>query len=582
VGAPSAQAILARMTRVFECEVRNVLKHWAILACCLTAVVTAVELNAQSQPPSTPASGQPVAQGTAPSPPQNAALDNSRRIEILERDMILIKYSMEIVRDVAIALGGFATMGLVIFGYLSWRRETKVQENYRRERKYFEEGQRLDRDNYARERSFYEFQAARRADHETKMAAQQLEMGALGLTRFDSMLANQSKNIEALGHVLEVIARASDIRLKREEGHEQFEAMMKSLRTGAERRYVQARDEAERLKDVKAAQWPMLPLDRRQVAIGALRAYQSVDDFVKEEHRKNENETGRHASLLQRLGVFAYYADHDYEGAIAYLGESIRLFSERPVDDQFRLAQAWAQHFLGVLKKNWPLSDETPGTSLLQAQELLAEAERHLTMELGQFLTPLTHAEVLSYIRGQQQAADSKAATIVRLLEERRSRGEADKIQMSILPRAYLLRGNIALMLGDRQASCAFFAKSSEVSDLSPYPWLSLAEATVDVDVAKAHWEKGLSLLPKPPATDKPETSTRVLVFAWGILASHAVGDSRSQGTYQTAFDEIGSVIEKDGKYTPLFFSPISKTLVSFDELGQQLKRRTGDAPPKQ
>jgi hypothetical protein len=547
-------AILTGMADRFEARLCSGGSFLLVFAYCWLSMGTAVDLWAQGQPqPPTP---------TASSPPtQKTDRDNAQRIEALERDMAIVKYGMELARDVAIAMGGLATVGLVVFGFLSWRRESRVQETYRLERQHFETGQRLERENYVKERKFYEMQAEHRADQESRLSAQQLEMGTL-----------QSKNIEALGHVLDVIARASDIRLKREEGQEEFESMLKSLRTGAERRYLQARDAADRLKDVKAAQWPTLPADRRQVAIGALRAYQSVDDFIKEE--KSKKEASRHAVLLQRLGVFAYYADHNYEGAISYLGDAIRFFGEQIVDDQFKPAQAWAQHFLGILKKNWPLRIEAAGTSLRQAQELLAAAEGYLTMDLGQFLTPLTRAEVLSYLPDQQSAADAKTSKIVELLERLCNSKKADNIQMGLLPRAYLLRGNIAHMRRDRPRACNFFAQACDAAETNPYAWLSLAEATADADSAKPHWTKGLSLLARPPAADKPETSTRVLVFSWGILASHSLGDSESLKAYRASFDDIGSLIEREGKYTPLFFSPTTKNLVPFDELSQQLAER--------
>jgi len=485
--------------------------------------------------------------------------DTAQRIEALEREMALVRYGMELVRDGAIAVGGLATVGLFVFGFLSYRRESRLQENYRRERHHFERSQKMERESYNRERKFYEEQVERRADQESKLSVQQLKTGAL-----------EFANIEALGKVLDVIARASDIKLKREEGQAAVESMLKSLRAGAERRYQQARDETARLKDVKAAQWPTLPSDRLQVAIGALRFYQSVDDFLKE--AKSTNEAPRHAALLQYLGVFAYYAEHNYEGAISYLGEAINLFGEQVVADDFKPAQAWARHFLGILKKNWPLRIEATGTSLRQAQELLAAAEDYLKMESGQFLTPLTHAEVLSYLPDQQQTADVKTAKIIDLIEGLCVSNKADTIQKGLLVRAYLLRGNIAHMRRDSVAACNFFTKACDAANTNPYAWLSLAEATIDAERAKPHWTKGLSLLSRPPAADKPETSTRVLVFSWGVLASHALGDGELLKAYGTAFHDI--VLEKEGKYTPLFFSPTTKKLATFEELSEQLAER--------
>ena len=163
--------------------------------------------------------------------------------------------------------------------------------------------------------------------------------------------------------------------------------------------------------------------------------------------------------------MFAYYADHNYEGAIGYFNDSLRLFDERAVNDEFKPAQAWARHFLAVLKKNWPLRVEADGTSLQQAQQLLAEAENYLTMESGQFLTALTHAEVLSYIPGRESAAKTKIDRIIELLEERKENGKANSIQLSLLPRAHLLHGNIAHMRGDRAAACASFTQTCKVAE---------------------------------------------------------------------------------------------------------------------
>ena len=71
-----------------------------------------------------------------------------------------------------------------------------------------------------------------------------------------------------------------------------------------------------------------------------------------------------------------------------------------------------------------------------------------------------------------------------------------------------------------------------------------------------------------------------MLVFSWGILASHFLEDAESLKKYHTAFIDIGSLIDKEGKYTPLFFSPVSKKLVQFDELSQQLMQRM-ERPPQ-
>ncbi|HZT76407.1 MAG TPA: hypothetical protein VFA27_07105 [Vicinamibacterales bacterium] len=501
-----------------------------------------------------------------------------QRIEALERDVVLIKGSVELVKEAVYAVGSVSTAALVFFGYLSWRAQRRAEEREERERRFYEEGRRIERENYTRERDFFENDARRRSHVESQLSKQQIQMGVKSVAKFDDLLTAQAANIQAIGSVLEVIAKASNIHLTREEGHEKFEKMIEDLRTGAERRYQFARDEADRLRDVKGYQWPTLPEDRRRTAISALSAYRAVDDFIKVE--KTEKEPAKHATLLQRLGVFAYYADYDVDGSIEYLSDAVKLFGDQPADDQFKPGQAWARHFLAVLKKNWPLRLEVPGSSLRQAQGLLAAAEAYLSIEAGQFLTPLTHAEVLSYLDGDKKAAIEKVTRITQLIEERRDKKLADSVQLGLLPRAYLLRGNLSQMNGNTAEACEYFKTATELDERNAYAWLSRAEVTPPSADARSGWQTGLSLLPSPPAREKPETSARVLVFSWGILAAHAVGNKLLFDSYRAALDEIGAVLEKDGKYTALFFSPITKRLADFDQLNRQLSDKINIMSP--
>src|SRR5229473_447573 len=107
-------ARLTGMADRFETRLCGGLSFLLVFASCWLSMGTAVQLRAQGQQ-------QHPAPSAGSAPTQNPDQDNQRRIEALEREMAIVKYGMEIVRDAAIAIGGLATLGLVVFGFLSWR-----------------------------------------------------------------------------------------------------------------------------------------------------------------------------------------------------------------------------------------------------------------------------------------------------------------------------------------------------------------------------------------------------------------------------------------------------------------------------
>jgi len=105
-----------------EARLRGGVIFWMLFAYCSLFMTASAGLLAQGQQQvPTPTANSPATQKVAP--------DTAQRIETLEREMALVRYGMQLLRDAAIAVGGLATVGLVVFGFLSWRREsTAVQD----------------------------------------------------------------------------------------------------------------------------------------------------------------------------------------------------------------------------------------------------------------------------------------------------------------------------------------------------------------------------------------------------------------------------------------------------------------------
>ena len=516
---------------------------------------------------------------SAPAPATSAApVDRpiQERLAILERETANNKQRLDDTFNILVGLGGLATLGLLLFAFLSWFRDHRQQQDYRREWEFYKERERQERRDSRLERNLHERRAGRQARLEDARTAQDVQLGAKSLESFDKMTAAQISNIEGLGKVIGLVRDASQIRLDREKHQEELEQLIASIKNDAEQKYQQAEEDSLRFTTVPALRWPTLPEERRRVASSACRVFEQVPDFVLAERKKRTPH--EHARLLHFVGIFAYYADHNVDAALRYLTAANGLFGDT-VPKEFRNNQAYTRHFLGVLQKNWPLRNEPPGTSLKEAQKFLQMAEAFLTMESGQFLTALTHAEVLSYRFEDRKAARAKLDEMVNRIKGLQAESRSNASQDELLPRAYLLRGNVNFVSGENESALGDFSLARSLSPKNPYVLFSLAQTKRSDPAALELWQQGLESLPRPPALEKPETVTRVLIFAWGMIAAHHAGFTDLFREYKTAFETIGSGIEREGKHSARFFSPLTKELVDFDALQTQISDHVNGHP---
>ncbi len=55
------------------------------------------------------------------------------------------------------------------------------------------------------------------------------------------------------------------------------------------------------------------------------------------------------------------------------------------------------------------------------------------------------------------------------------------------------------------------------------------------------------------------------------MIAAHHTGNTDLFHEYKTVFETLGSGIEREGKYSPRFFAPLTKELLDFDALQTQI-----------
>jgi hypothetical protein len=496
------------------------------------------------------------------------------RLKSLELEAANAKQRLDDTFNIFVGLGGLATIGLGFFGFLTWFRGEQQADNYKRERNYYEDSQKEERRENRREREFFERmqRVDRLADlrEQRRRSRTETERDQIGI----NTASKELENLAGLGKVIDLVREASQIKLDREKSQEKLESLIKNISDDAEQRYGRVVESVGRFERdrVTARQWPSLPEERRRVASNACRTFEQIHDFVLNE--KKESSKLGYAKLLHFLGIFSYYADHNVDAALNYLGQANELFGDGDVGD-FRYNQAYTKHFLGILKKNWHLRLEPHGTSLRDAERYLEAAERFLAIETGQYLTAITHAEVLSYSDEGRALARPK---LEQILKEHKSRPQAEKgaeARAELIPRVYLLLGNLSWYDSDRTGAAAHYDQGISLNPNDPYLLFSRAQVT-DNEGASQHWQDGLKNLRRPPATEKPETVTRVLIFAWGAVAAHHARNQALENTYVEALKNLGSGIEREGKYAPSFFSPITKTLVDFNVLWSEIVKELG------
>jgi len=282
-----------------------------------------------------------------------------------------------------------------------------------------------------------------------------------------------------------------------------------------------------------------------------------------------DNESKRplqHGRMLQLLGVSAYYAN-DVESALKYLEKAKKIFTS-DCPKEYLYPYAFCLHFLGIIDKNWKHTSRNIGSSLKGAYDFLKEADDLLKHETDEFLTPLTYGEVCSYLSSYKQEAVDKIDNIITKLEERKSKKRLDDNQSALLTRAYLIRGNIYYNKGDWEFSTRLYDKAIAHSK-NHFAYLSKALVTSDKKRRKQQFQEALIFLERSDALKKAEVTVRLTSIAWALIASHEVGDKEKIKKYTDELEKVGKNIRTVENRDPLFFSPLSKSPVVYDNLKQ-------------
>jgi hypothetical protein len=273
--------------------------------------------------------------------------------------------------------------------------------------------------------------------------------------------------------------------------------------------------------------------------------------------------------VYQLLGTSGFYAN-DIDSAEKYLAAGLDIYKRneaRPVD---LYPRAFTSHFLGLIAKNWLKEGRSIDATLIEARGHLEEAAEQLKEKPGEFLTPVTLAEVQGYIEADRPIASQRLAEhaeALRLLRESKPSG-LDENQQAIYGRVFMYSGNLKQLSGDLEGARRDFA-FAVAEGAGPFAVLSQA-ATETGQERHMHFLDGLQALESSEAFKKPEITGRGVALAWATIASHETKDEVRSARYLKDLTMLQVEARSAGGRQPLFFSPISKTLCLFEKLKEE------------
>jgi len=486
-------------------------------------------------------------------------------------------------------LGAFGSFlgGMIVV--LSWLRGRKVDERHRQD--------------YEREREFYEKRAieVERRQNETHASAlevskaaaardssfgqQQLQLGENVLSRSGDMLGRQIDGIEKLGGVIELVKKTFEMQLTRVGDVEKLlqrlgetDEVVASFTKHFREQYRHVRELMFTFRHHSRVDWTRLTDHEVAVASRALTVFETIPNSVlnsllKEDGGKNRFEL---AQVYQLLGVGAFYTN-DVDAAARYLELGLEIYGTDDAPAESLFPQAFCSHFLGLVEKNWCHVDRPLEANLAAARKHFEEAARRQRTREGEFLTPVTLAEVLSY--SEQTWADARTLLqdILDRFDRVKSKQVLDENQQMLLGRTLLLMGNLDFAATHHEEALLWYTKAHEHNGRNPYAILSMAQATdqTQPEVRIERFRSGLSSLENSGALTKRENTARLLAVAWATIAASEIADESMQRKYTREMELATAFVRPVGGRAPLFFCPVTKKLVGFEQLRAALSAFT-------
>jgi tetratricopeptide (TPR) repeat protein len=401
----------------------------------------------------------------------------------------------------------------------------------------------------------------------------QLKFGAMQLTDAESNFRQQGEGLQKVNQVIETVNRTLAFRLQQEENFartiKDIERMKAEQLEKKRQKLAQAMAIHDHFRKMTRMDFASLTDEQYRRGLRLQSLVNDADDLLGE-----KDQALVAGSLLYDCGVIAFY-DNDPVEAKAYLERSA---ASRSPDHDAQLEKddyarrfSFVHYFRALIEKNWG--------DISQARHEIDQSMRFDKRE-GEFLTPVTRAEILSYSPGEEETSLHELSRLLERMQaveaDLKSRGKMlDRNQGRLRNRMLVLSGNIHFIGKEFQPALNCYNQAIAFQPRDYYALASAAQSEARLSRpadAQKHFGDCLEAIERSDDfRRKRERITRVAVAVTAANAAKGAGDTDAQERWtRDAREMLSGKLEVDGM-SPKFFSPATKRQVSAADLLQEL-----------
>ena len=409
----------------------------------------------------------------------------------------------------------------------------------------------------------------------------QIQLGQKSVDKFDLSFQSQVDSISKLGSIIALVEKTFENQSKASgelvgliKDVEKLRGIIENQKLFNIAQFDKLYSDLLPFTKLSRMEWAWITREEQIHIERALSRFETIDEMTLNEIK--EREKLPHTCYL--LGVGAFYRN-DIITALNYLRKAIEKYDElggfnNIKNTEHHFPYAFSHHFLGILEKSWWHDAVSLDVNKQKAKEYLEKAKIMLETKEGEFLTPVTYAEVLTYIEAERENARQQLQICLNELQKVEKK---DKNQKSLISRIFLYLGNIDYLNNDLDSAYEFYKRAINNNEDNFYAWFSKGSLSQELEKNDftSDYKTGLELLNKSSALTKPEITTHVTLLAWAVIASVGIHD-KNEEDYKIQFKTSINRVRRVGSRIPLFFGPISKQLVNHEKLFQEVESKLG------
>ncbi len=397
---------------------------------------------------------------------------------------------------------------------------------------------------------------------------QQVALGAMQVEKATAN-PNQFGPVQNVSGVIEAVQKTLAFRLEQEQRVAEAIAEIAKLKAEGERSRKQKFDAAvsifDHFRNMNRMQYAGLTDEQRARALRLVGLVGDLDDSLGE---KGFDLAG---GLLYSTGVIQYY-ENDVIDARTRLDRSAQFRAadhqaELETHESYRIRFAFIHYFRALIQKNWG--------DLSEALREIEQSAKLLQTRPGEFLTPVTKAEIRSYIVGDESRCRSEVTVLLKRIKDLETALVAegktlDANQVRLRNRSLLILGNTYVAVGDHGEARKIYDEAVKFIPDDYYALASVAQCcrVLNDPAASDFFARCLGAIERSGDWQrKRERITRALIVVHAARAARGCADQARFDQYsREARTILGGDLAVDG-FAPKFFSPTTKRLVSAKEL---------------